>query len=385
MADTFITPSKIINGVGALQAAGSEFVNMGEKPLIVTDSMMEKLGNLKKVTDVLTDYAMQYSVYAEVNHEPDDGIVQAGVDQYKKDRCDCIIAIGGGSPIDTMKAIAVMVTEECDLSEKMGKEITNRTPKIAAIPTTAGTGSEATQFTIITDRRSQVKMLLKGAVLIPDLAVIDPQFTMTAPASVTAATGIDALCHAIEAYTSKKAQPLSNVFALSAAKRIFKNLKTAYDSPQDVEARNQMALAATEAGIAFNNSSVTIIHGMSRPIGALFHVAHGLSNAMLMEECLQYVKDGAITQFAEIATYCGMTTKNMLDIDAANCLLEEIKKLLKGLNIPTLREFGIDPKEFESMIEKMANDAKESGSPSNTRKEIGLEDMEYLYRRLIIK
>ena len=158
-----------------------------------------------------------------------------------------------------------------------------------AIPTTAGTGSEATMFTIITDTANNVKMLLKGACLIPDLAIIDPVFSISTPKSVTTSTGVDALCHAIEAYTSRKAQPFSDIFALSAIKRIFSNLPIVYEEPDNLEARKEMALAATEAGIAFNNSSVTLVHGMSRPIGALFHVPHGLSNAMLLERCMYFV------------------------------------------------------------------------------------------------
>lgn len=385
MANTFITPAKIVSGIDALETAGPELARMGKKALVVSDAMMVKLGNLAKVTDTLAKSGVAYSVYAEVNSEPTDLIVQAGAEQYRKEGCDFIVAIGGGSPLDTMKAIAVLVTNGGRLADWMGREISVRAPKIAAVPTTAGTGSEATQFTIITDTQTQVKMLLKGAVLLPDLAVVDPQFTMTAPPSVTAATGIDALCHAVESYTSRRAQPLSDIFALSAAKRIFDNLQKAYDEPRNVEARDQMALAATEAGIAFNNSSVTIIHGMSRPVGALFHVPHGLSNAMLMETCLRYVKEAAVGRFASLSRHCGFAMGGEPDGTAADRLLDGIARLLRGLKIPTLRGFGIDAGEFEKVIPKMAKDAFDSGSPSNTRREIGVADMELLYRQLIEK
>lgn len=385
MSNSFLTPAKIISGVDALEATGPELARMGKKALVVSDGMMSKLGNLAKVTDTIAAHGAAVSVYAEVNSEPTDLIVVAGVEQYRREDCDFLVAIGGGSPLDTMKAIAVLVTSGGRSADYMGCEISVRTPKMAAVPTTAGTGSEATQFTIITDTQTQVKMLLKGAALLPDLAVVDPQFTMTAPPSVTAATGVDALCHAIEAYTSRKAQPLSDIFALSAAKRIFANLRKAYDMPQDTEARTQMALAATEAGIAFNNSSVTIIHGMSRPIGALFHVAHGLSNAMLMEECLRYAKDGAPGRFATLARHCGFAMAGEPDGVAVDRLLEGISRLLQGLRIPTLRGFGIDPVAFEKVIPKMAKDAFDSGSPSNTRRELGIGDMEALYLMLISK
>ena len=208
---------------------------------------------------------------------------------YRSNGCDFLIALGGGSPIDAMKAIGSVVSNGGCINDYYGKIIDKPTPPMIAVPTTSGTGSEATQFTIITNTQADIKMLLKGAVLMPDLAIDDPAFTLTAPQSVTAATGLDALCHAAEAYTSRMAQPLTDEFALSAVKRIFKYLPICYNEGQNIKAREQMSLAALEAGIAFNNASVTIIHGMSRPIGALFHVPHGISNAMLMYECFSYV------------------------------------------------------------------------------------------------
>lgn len=253
---------------------------------------------------------------------------------------------------------------------------------MAAIPTTAGTGSEATQFTIITDRSSQVKMLLKGPPLMPDAAIIDPQFTITAPPKITAATGVDALTHAIEAYTSRKAQPLSDTFALSACRRIFGSLRNAWEHGEDEESRIQMSLASLEAGMAFNNSSVTVVHGMSRPVGALYHVPHGISNAMLLNVCLEYIADGAEDRFADIAVNCGFAEEGERTDRAAAALLKETAHLLKDIRIPTLEEYGINREDFWKNIPKMAKDAYASGSPSNTRKEITAEVMEELYRRL---
>ena len=385
MANIFTTPAKILSGINALSTAGSEFANMGKKALVVSDGMMHKLGNIRKLEEVLISNNIQYSLFAEVNTEPTDVVVKAGVAQYCKENCDFLIAIGGGSPIDTMKAIAVLVSVGGKLVDYMGKDISNRLPKIAAVPTTAGTGSEATQVTIIIDTETQVKMMLRGGALMPDLAVMDPQFTITAPPDVTAATGIDALCHAVEAYTSKRAQPLSDIFALSATKRILDHLLKAYDEPENVEARTQMVLAATEAGIAFNNASVAIIHGMSRPIGALFHVPHGISNAMLMETCLDFVKHAAVEQFADLARHCGLSTSYDSDEEAADKFLIKITLLLRNLNIPTLREYGIDPETFNAAIPKMASDAFASGSPSNTHFDITISHIEQLYAKLILK
>lgn len=253
---------------------------------------------------------------------------------------------------------------------------------MAAIPTTAGTGSEATQFTIITDTKKNVKMLLKGKVLMPGLAIIDPQFTMTAPPGITAATGLDALCHALEAYTSRKAQTLSDTFALSAVKRIFKYLPVAFKDGGNGEARAQMSVAALEAGIAFNNASVTIIHGMSRPIGAMFHVAHGLSNAMLLKPCLAFALEGAYDRFGALGRAIGAASDADTDREASEKFLAAVEAVTKELGTPDLAGYGIDRDQFFGLIDKMAYDAMDSGSPQNTMREVTQEDVRQIYRNL---
>lgn len=216
----------------------------------------------------------------------------------------------------------------------------------------------------------------------PTLAISDPQFTMTAPPKITAATGLDALCHAVEAYTSRKAQTLSDTFALSAVKRIFKYLPTAFHDGKNEEARIEMAVAALEAGIAFNNASVTLIHGMSRPIGALFHVAHGLSNAMLMKECLSFALEGAYDRFGELGRSIGVATAEDSDKEASEKFLQAVIALTEELDTPTLEQFGIDKEEFFKVIGKMAYDAMDSGSPQNTKREITQDDVEQMYKNL---
>lgn len=382
-ASSFVTPRRIVYGEGALASAAGQLASMGTKALVVTDSVMVKLGNLALVTDALDAAGIAYCVYDEVNSEPVDTMVERGVELFSSEDCDFMVALGGGSPIDTMKAIAMCAASGAPIASFMGKPYVGPVCPMVAIPTTAGTGSEATQFTIITDTTHDVKMLIAGVPLIPELAIVDPQFTMTAPASVTAATGIDALCHAIESFTSRKAQPLSRTFSLSAAKRIFANLATCVSDPSNVEARTQMSIAATEAGIAFNNSSVTIIHGMSRPIGALFHVPHGLSNAMLMEACFDFVLDGANAEFAEVARYCGLSDAED-DVVAARDLMSAIHELLVAVRIPTLEEFGVEREAFEAAVDKMAADAEASGSPANTIEPVTQSDMKAIYRSLYV-
>lgn len=382
MGREFIMPGTIVSGNQALEDAKSYLKTMGKKALIVTDEVMVKLGNTEILHKVLREQNIESSIFSEISGEPTDTMIEAGLACYQKEACDFLIALGGGSPIDSMKAIAALSANGGEISDYMGKVISGKLPPMAAIPTTAGTGSEATQFTIITDTRKDVKMLLKGTVLMPDLAIIDPQFTMTAPPKITAATGLDALTHAMEAYTSKKAQPLSDVFALSAVKRIFQWLPKAFHNGGDKEAREEMALAALEAGIAFNNASVTLVHGMSRPIGALFHVPHGISNAMLLKECFRFALDGAYDRFGVMAREIGVAGETDSDEAAGQAFLKAVIGICKELEIPSLAEYGIDREAFLGAVDKMAADAMESGSPSNTRKEISKEDIAEIYRRL---
>ena len=382
MANQFIMPKRIISGENALNESKAYLKSFGKRVLIVTDKVMTDLGNVKVLTEVLDSENIEHVLYNEINSEPTDTMIEKGIKLYKENQCDFLIGLGGGSPIDSTKAIGAMITNEGKISDYMGREIEKELPPFAVIPTTAGTGSEATQFTIITDTKNDVKMLLNGANLLPNLAIVDPRFTMTAPAKITAATGLDALTHAIEAYTSRKAQPLSDSFAVSAVKRIFKYLPIAFDTPKDLKAREEMSIAALEAGIAFNNSSVTIVHGMSRPIGALFHVPHGLSNAMLLEACFTYVVDGAYDRFAQLAKEINIANDNMSNEEAAKAFIDEVVKLMVKLEIPTLKEFGVDKTKFFDNIEKMAADAMESGSPSNARKIIEVDDVIKIYNNL---
>lgn len=382
MAREFIVPVKIISGSGALEAAESALKAFGKKALIVTDKVMIDLGNCAKVEAALKNEGVDYVIYSDITGEPTDVMIDGGAKVYKENGCDFIVALGGGSPIDSMKAIASLIENGGSISDYMGKVIDVPVPPMVAIPTTAGTGSEATQFTIITDTKKDIKMLLKGAVLMPTLAIIDPQFTMTAPPKITAATGLDALCHAVEAYTSRKAQTLSDTFAVSAVKRIFKFLPVAFKDGKNEEARVEMSVAALEAGIAFNNASVTVIHGMSRPIGALFHVAHGLSNAMLMKECLKFALPGAYDRFADLGRAIGAAKAEDSDEAAAEKFLKEIENITKVLETPTLEEYGIDREKFFSVIDKMSFDAMASGSPQNTKRDVSEEDVKQIYRNL---
>lgn len=382
MAREFIVPGQIISGPGALDMAEQVLKGLGKKALIVTDKVMIQLGNCAKVEAALRNRGVEYAIYSEIVGEPTDTMIENGLKVYQEEGCDFLVALGGGSPIDSMKAIGALAVHGGNISDYMGQVIDVEMPPMAAIPTTAGTGSEATQFTIITDTGKNIKMLLKGKVLMPSLAVIDPQFTMTAPPKITAATGLDALCHAVEAYTSRKSQTLSDTFALSAVKRIFRYLPAAFKDGSSEEARTQMSVAALEAGIAFNNASVTIIHGMSRPIGAMFHVAHGLSNAMLLKSCLAFALEGAYDRFGALGRAIGAASEADSDREASEKFLAAVEAVTQELETPTLAEYGIDRDEFFRVIDKMAYDAMDSGSPQNTMREVTGEDVKQIYRNL---
>ena len=382
MSRLFFSAPVVINGTGCLKEAG-DMISAGKKAMVVTGKTVVRQECTAQLLKMLDDKKTGYYVFSDITGEPDDVMIQKGADAYIANKCDHLIAIGGGSPMDAMKAIAVKLKYPfAPLREHMGEEIEGPFVPMTAIPTTAGTGSEVTMFTVITDTRTQVKMLLKGRELIPDIAVIDPEFSMSAPKSVTAHTGLDALTHAIEAYASKKAQPLTDVLAVSAVKRIMEYLPKAYDNGKDVEARTQMALAAYEAGVCITNSSVSLVHGMSRPVGALFHVPHGLSNAMLLPECLKFMKDGAYLRFAELGRATGAADSGCSDIEASEKFVRSVGELCRQCGVVTLEEYGVDKKSFFANIDKMASDAIASGSPANTRRNVTKEDCIELYKKL---
>lgn len=382
MASTFFMPDISIMGEGAMEKAKEYWKSYGKKALVITGKHVAKSEMMVRLKEALEETGTGYIVFDGITGEPTDVMIAQGVELFRSEQCEFCIGIGGGSPLDSAKAIAAQITNEGPLSAYMGKEISNSTPPIVAIPTTAGTGSEATKFTIITDTSANVKMLLKGYVLLPSLAVVDPACSLSAPKSVVAATGLDALTHAIEAYTSRKATPMTDTLALSAIKRIFSYLPKAYCGEGDETAAEQMAMAAFEAGICINNSSVTLVHGMSRPIGALFHVPHGLSNAMLLKECLSFALDGACERFADIARVIGAAGEDMRDMEAAKKMIVKLEELCHTCEVPSLRAYGIDEHEFMNNIDKMSRDALESGSPGNTRKAVHLRDMTEIYKKL---
>lgn len=380
----FVIPNHTVVGTNVLGEAAPLLKKMGNKAFIVTGRHVAVSDMMKQLTALLDENGIGCVIFDGITGEPTDTMIENGVEMLKSSGCDFIIGIGGGSPLDSAKAIAAMTVNEGSIADYNGKEITGEILPLAAIPTTAGTGSEATKFTVITDSEKGIKMLLKGDVLVPKLAIVDSSFMVGAPKSVTSATGLDALTHAVEAYTSRKAFSMTDTLAVSAVKRIMKYLPIAYKEPDNSLAREQMSIAALEAGICINNSSVTIVHGMSRPIGALFHVPHGMSNAMLLKECLSFAVSGAYEKFANLGRETGVASDSDSDETATEKFIDSLQNICDVCEIPTLEQYGIDRDEYYSKISKMATDAVASGSPANTVKEVTVDDCIEIYKKLYV-
>lgn len=358
-----LMPGRTVVGTNAMNEAKENMRMLGKHALIISGKIVEKNGIVKKLTDILDEVEVKYTVFTDIKGEPDDLMVTEAKTIYDRAGCDMVIGIGGGSPQDSAKAVSA-ASGYCP---------------IVLIPTTAGSGSEATKFYCVTDSATNTKKLITDEKVIPRLAVIDPALSVTAPKAITAATGMDALTHAVEAFTSRKATPYTDIFAISAMKRVFEFLPRAYKNGEDLEARTEMAFAAYEAGVCINNASVTLVHGMSRPIGAVFHVSHGISNAMLIHKCLLFAKDGCIKKFAAMGRELGFEGN---DQECADGFFICLRDLCRTVEIPTLEEYGIDQEEFFVKMDKMAEDAIASGSPQNTIREVSKGDILKIYADL---
>jgi alcohol dehydrogenase class IV len=353
------------------------------RPLIITDKMMVQLGYADHIQHCLDEHNICADVFDNTVPEPTVKSIQAGVEKAREGNYDCIIALGGGSPIDSAKAIAILAKHGGVMQDyRFPRMVIEQGLPVIAVPTTAGTGSEVTRFTIITDEVSDEKMLCVGIGFMPIAALVDYKLTVSLPPRITADTGIDALTHAIEAYVSKKASPYSDSQAIAAIKLIGPNLRKAYHNGQDQTAREAMMLGSTLAGIAFSNASVALVHGMSRPIGAFFHVPHGLSNAMLLPSVTAYSIAGAPARYADCARAMGIATEQDSNALANQKLLTELSALNDELAVPTPQQFGIERAAFFDVCQTMAEQALASGSPGNNPIEPSINDMVAIYQGL---
>lgn len=336
------------------------------RPLVVTDPVMVSLGLVRRILDPLERAGIAAGVFSATIPEPTDTVVVAGVRALRAGDYDCLVGFGGGSPIDTAKAMAILAVGDAPMrAYKVPHAADHGALPVIAVPTTAGTGSEATRFTVITDAARDEKMLIAGLGALPLAAIVDYELTLSVPKRTTADTGIDALSHALEAYVSKRATPFSDALALSAMGLIGPNLRTAYGEPGNHVAREAMMLGAMQAGIAFSNASVALVHGMSRPVGAHFHVPHGLSNAMLLPAVTRFSIPAALGRYAEASRRIGFATAADGDERAAEKLADGLAAWNADLSVPTLRGFGIEPALWQAKKALMAEQALASGSPAN--------------------
>ncbi|WP_455901984.1 iron-containing alcohol dehydrogenase [Rhodococcus gordoniae] len=371
-------------GGGAVAEIGEVVAGLGlARPLVVTDKFLVGTGAVDRMVAQLDAAGLHPAVFADTVPDPTTASLDAGVAAVAEHDADCVIGFGGGSPMDTAKALGLLARQGGHMRDyKSPRDNTGPALPVIAVPTTAGSGSEATQFTVISDSETDEKMLCPGLAFLPVAAIVDYRLTMTMPPRLTADTGVDALTHAIEAYVSRKANPFSDGLALVAIGTIGRVLRRVYADGQDAAAREQMMLAATQAGIAFSNSSVALVHGMSRPIGAHFHVAHGLSNAMLFPAVTEFSVDAAESRYADCARALGATSADASDATAAADLLVALKELCRDVEVPTPKSYGIDRRTWDERVPVMAEQALASGSPNNNPRIPTADEIRELYARI---
>lgn len=353
------------------------------RPLIVTDAFLLASGRIAELQDGLTAAGMASRVFADTVPDPTTASVEAGAAFLRESEHDCVVGFGGGSPLDSAKAIALLGRHGGTMADYKAPHVQDEPGlPIIAIPTTAGTGSEATRFTIITEETTDEKMLCPGLAYLPVAALVDYELTLTKPRRLTADTGIDSLTHAIEAYVSKRANSFSDGMALLAMRAIAPNLRRVCTDPDDRPAREAMMLGATQAGIAFSNSSVALVHGMSRPIGAHFHVPHGLSNAMLLPAVTAWSAPAALHRYADCARAMGIVDEAEGDQSAVARLLDELAALNRELDVPGPAAWGIDAARWDALVPTMCAQAAASGSPANNPRVPDADELAMLYAQV---
>lgn len=368
MSTHFNVPAAIIVGSGASGQLPEELSRLGaRRVLLVTDAFMVSSGLVAQLVQRVEHAGIGVTIFDGVQPDPTDANVREGLRRYLAERCDAVVTLGGGSPIDAAKVIAVLTTNPEPLSQYQGyHKIPRAGAPLVVIPTTAGTGSEVTKVAVITDTGRDVKMMMLDRHLLPNVALVDFELTLTMPPALTAHVGVDTLTHGIEAYVSRQASPLTDPLALSCIRLVAEHLETAWREPGNRTAREGMMLAATQGGMAFANSSVCLVHGMSRPIGAVFHVPHGLSNAVLLPAVTRFSLAGATERYATVAKTMRLCPPDAGTLAAGDALVTGLAALNARLHVPRLRECrGVERGRFEQVVARMAADALASGSPQN--------------------
>lgn len=380
MSYKFFMPTISLMGADCLKDAGEQVAELGfKKALIVTDKVLGQIGIVKKVTDVLDNKNIEYAIYDETKPNPTVKNVNDGLALLKEKECDFVISLGGGSAHDCAKGIALLATNGGEIKDYEGVDKSKK-PQLpmVGINTTAGTGSEMTLFAIITDEERHIKMALVDKHLTPIIAVNDPMLMLAMPKSLTAATGMDALTHAIEAYVSTSATPITDACAEKAIELISNYLVNAVENGQDVEARDMMAYAEYLAGMAFNNASLGYVHAMAHQLGGFYNLPHGVCNAILLPHVQEYNKATSASRLAKIAKIMGGNIEGLTDEQGADLCIDMIKSLSQTIGIPEgLGVLGVKESDFETLATNALNDAC---SLTNPRKG-NLEEVIAIFRK----
>lgn len=366
----YLMPSVNFMGPGCLEVIGqrAKILN-GTKALIVTDKFLNSLkdGAVEKTVEYLKAEGIDYAIYDGVEPNPKDVNVYEGAKIYEENNCDMIITIGGGSPHDCGKGIGIALTHEGNICDFAGIEtLTNALPPIISVNTTAGTASEVTRHAVITNTETKVKFVIVSWRNLPQVSINDPLLMVGKPAGLTAATGMDALTHAVEAYVSKDANPVTDAAAIQSIKLISKNLRLAVANGENIVARENMAYASILAGMAFNNGNLGYVHAMAHQLGGLYDMPHGMANAMLLPHVCKYNMISNLEKFADIAEFMGENTANLSSVEAAEKAIQAMFRLSTDVGIPaSLKEVGIKEEDIELMS---TNALKDGNAFSNPRK-----------------
>lgn len=384
MIHRFILNEVSYFGPGSRKELPGVVANLGKtKALVVTDPGLVKFGVTAQVTDVLDKAGLPYEVFSDVKPNPTVSNVNAGIDAYRKAEADYIIAVGGGSSIDTAKAIGIVINnpEFSDIVSLEGVAPTkHKSVPVVALPTTAGTAAETTINYVIIDEVNKKKMVCVDPNDIPAVAIIDAELMYSLPASLTAATGMDALTHAIEGYITRGAWALSDMFEIEAIRMIAENLPTAVEKPSDAKARDAMAVAQYVAGMAFSNVGLGLVHGMAHPMGSLFDIPHGVANALLLPTIMEWNMPACVEKYGNIARAMGVNTDGMTAQEAAQAACDAVKALSIKVGIPQhLSDLGIKAEDIPALSAQALADVCTPGNP----KDVTIEDITALYTKVL--
>lgn len=359
----FLLPTKVRYGAGIIRVLGEELRLLNAKNImVITDKGLAKTGLIDKITDLIKAEGLSFCIYDEIEANPKDLNVEACAKQARERSIDTLVAFGGGSPIDAAKAVAVLAKQGGRARDYQGKgKIKDDCLPLLTIPTTAGTGSEVTFSSVITDTAEKFKFTIKSTAIAAKTAIIDPELTLSVPALITAATGIDALTHAIEGYTANCTEPIAEAVGLYAVEFIAKNIAEAVKSGQNLMARDQMMMGSLLAGLSFSHADVASVHCMAEALGSLYDAPHGMCNAILLPYVMEYNLPNALYKYARIARAMGIDEKD--DEKAAIKGIEHIRTLSREIGLPGIRALNVNPDDFELLADMSAKNGSSGSNP----------------------